>query len=231
MRSKYYEFVNLIKPKEGEAGQLPHLYKMLYEKTKLKNKPIILELGTHKGMSTLMFLKAVEEVGGHVFSVDIDNKYHDLFESNDWTFIHSDSTDVNGILQKFPKLKGGIDILLIDSLHTKKHVEKEFWLWEPYFKKDALIVFDDIDNHIYRQGARKDFVFHEFDWCEIHDYVKEIFFANEDNLFLEMHYGSTGFAYLTKRNENKLTKPIKAVKRTDSIFWSTYVKLRKFIKR
>lgn len=194
--TKYFNFSSFIEKyhEEGEQAQLPHLYYEIYKKASAKKNSIILELGTHRGMSTLMFLQAVQENGGHVYSVDIDEQYADLTDSQNWTFIHSDSTAVEKIVKSHPHLNDGIDILLIDSLHTKEHVSKEFWGWEPYLNKNALIIFDDIDSHIYRPGARKDHLFFEFDWEEIKNFVEEVFYRNEDSLFLEMHFGSTGFA-------------------------------------
>ena len=235
VHTKYYNFDEFIEGRhqKDEKAQIPHLYNKIYEKARAKKNPIILELGTHRGMSTLMFFQAVKEKGGHVYSVDIDDQYSDLTKSSDWTFIHSNSTSVKDIVENHAQLAKGIDILLIDSLHTKEHVSKEFWGWEPYLNKDALIVFDDIDSHIYRPGARKDHIFLEFDWDHIKNFVEEVFYANEETLFLEMHFGSTGFAVLTKRTERtcrlKKNKPMK--RRTDKLFWKLFVNIVKGIKK
>ena len=227
VNTKYFDFDEFANQR-GSTGLNPlirQLYFTIYEKACVKNSPIVLELGTNKGKSTLMFLQAVKERGGHVYSVDIDEQYSDLTNSPDWTFIHSDSTNIQEIIQKHPKLTNGIDILLIDSLHKREHVSKEFWGWEPYLNKDALIVFDDIDSNAYRPGARKDHVFFEFDWMEIREFVEQVFYANEDTLFLEMHFGSTGFAILTKRTDRsmrlKRDKPLK--RRTNKFLWKLYV--------
>jgi len=36
------------------------------------------------------------------------------------------------------------DIWYFDSLHTPEHLTKELELYSPYFKKDCLIIFDDV---------------------------------------------------------------------------------------
>ncbi len=232
--TKYYTFDDFVNKRNllSEEAQIPHLYYTVYKKSCAKEKPTILELGTHRGMSTLMFLQAVQQRGGSVFSVDIDDQYRDLSNSSNWTFIHSDSTKVDKIVEDYPALKDGIDILLIDSLHTKEHVSKEFWGWEPYLNKDAFIIFDDIDPNIYRSGARKDHVFFEFDWEGIRDFVEEVFYKNEDALFLEKHYGSTGFAVMTKRTARnirlKKNEPLK--RRTNILAWKAYVKIFNIMK-
>ena len=103
--TKYYTFDDFVQKKdaEGVGAQLPHLYYTIYEKARVKEKPVILELGTHRGMSTLMFLQAIQEKGGHVYSVDIDEQYSDLVDLDDWTFTHAESTDIAGILQNYPE--------------------------------------------------------------------------------------------------------------------------------
>jgi predicted O-methyltransferase YrrM len=232
--TKYYSFDHIKNQAKvtGSEALAYHLYLQLYEKAVQKDAPTILELGTNKGLSTLMFLQAVKEKGGHVYSLDIEEQYSDLTQSSDWTFICSDSTDVSGVLEQQPALKEGIDILLIDSLHKRSHIEKEFWGWEPYLKEGALIIFDDIDPTPYGPGARKDNLSHEFDWHEIRQFVEELFYANEDSLFLEMHFGSTGFAVMTKRTKmsQRLNKHKPVRRRTDSVFWPFYIQARRSLR-
>jgi hypothetical protein len=130
-------------------------------------------------------------------------------DSKRWYFIQSDSTDVDNILSKAPFLKKGIDILYIDSYHTREHVEKELALWYPYMNSKSWIFFDDIDSNPYRKGNVKDSYTAEVNLDEIHEFVKSFFYANEDSLYLNMQYGSTGLACLYKLSA-KGTKPNEA---------------------
>ena len=84
----------------------------------------------------------------------------------------------------------------------------------------------------YGPGARKDNLSHEFDWHEIRQFVEELFYANEDSLFLEMHFGSTGFAVMTKRTKmsQRLNKHKPVRRRTDSVFWPFYIQARRSLR-
>ena len=226
IKTKHYNFSDFLEKKEqlDTDGQISRMYLDLYERVRAKEFPTILELGTNKGISTLMFLQSCLENKGKLFSVDIED-YSDLTDMKCWTFIQSDSTDIKSIVNKAPLLKEGIDVLLIDSLHKRSHVEKEFWGWAPYLNEGALIIFDDVDPHIYGQNQRKDNVFHEFDWEDIRRFVEEVFYANEGTLSLEMHYGSTGFAIMKKISDKNipLQKNKSYKQRTRSVFWRSYI--------
>jgi hypothetical protein len=101
-------------------------------------------------------------------------------------------------LARAPFLKDGVDLLYIDSLHRAHHVSKLLMLWYPYIKAGGFIALDDIDPFPYMRGQRKDNVEREIAWRAIGDTVIDFFYANRDDLFLEVHYGSTGLAILHK---------------------------------
>ena len=183
-----------------ETGVLAHIarqYMSMYTRAKTKLSPTILELGTREGISTSMFLKICQENGGKVVSVDVDD-CSDVADDENWRFVQSDSTDVEHVLAKAPELSEGIDVLLIDSLHVRSHVEKEFYAWYPYLNAGALVFFDDVDPFIYRKNSRKDSLYNEFNWQDIQDFVVEVFRANEDYTSLTFYLGSSGLALLEK---------------------------------
>jgi predicted O-methyltransferase YrrM len=227
--TKYFSFADFSESSNKFTLQVRNGFMKLYDKAKTKSSPIIVELGTNKGMSTTVFLQAAKERDGKVFSVDIDSYFSDLTDDTRWTFIHSDSTDADGIVSKFPTLRAGIDILLIDSLHKRAHVEKEFFNWWPYLNEGALIIFDDIDSHNYRPNQPKDSRSAEFDWADIKNFVEEIFYANEDKFLLELHLGSTGFAIMTKACAKGTTLSKKMINpaRLNSIVGLSHFKLKK----
>jgi len=189
-----YKKAEYAKGLEGQAAtQLMRMYRIAKELT----NPIILELGTDKGVSTTIFLQACEESNGQLVSVDIKD-CSNISSSSRWKFVQSDSTDIDFILSKVPRLRNGIDVLYIDSGHTKSHVEKELTGWYPFMNNDAHIFFDDVDSNPYRTGQRKDNFLAEIGWDEIKDYVKAFFYSNEDELYLDIMFGTTGLAHLYK---------------------------------
>ena len=83
-------------------------------------------------------------------SIDIKD-FSNVCSSSKWNFIKSNSLDINYILKKAPEIKNkGIDILYIDSLHKREHVQNELFLYYPFMNKDSVIFFDDIDSIPYR---------------------------------------------------------------------------------
>ena len=79
---KKAEYAKLL---EGQvATQLMRMYRIAKELT----NPIILELGTAKGVSTTIFLQACEETNGQLVSVDI-NDCSNISSSSRWKFVQS----------------------------------------------------------------------------------------------------------------------------------------------
>lgn len=208
----------------GVRAQIARQYMTIYDRAITKTAPTILELGTREGISTSVFLKVCQENGGEVFSVDIDD-CSGVSDDPCWHFIQSDSTDVARILAAAPSLGSGIDILLIDSLHTRSHVQKEFFCWYPYLNSGAIVFFDDVDPFIYRKRNRKDGLFNEFNWQEIQDFLIEVFRANEDSMRLSIHFGSSGLAVLEKNAPmgESAEPPRQQVYRTRQAHWRLWV--------
>ncbi|MEO1134417.1 MAG: class I SAM-dependent methyltransferase, partial [Cyanobacteria bacterium J06639_1] len=170
---KYYSFEQFSSQNYGagvrgkEATQLM----TMYERSREKHSPVMLELGTRQGKSTTVLLKACDETNGRLVSVDIDD-CSDVAMSERWQFVRSNSTDVEAILARAPHLADGIDILYVDSLHKREHVEREVMNWYPYLNREAWIFFDDVDANPYRQGHRKDNYSNELDWDAISTFVQ-----------------------------------------------------------
>lgn len=204
----------------GPVAQAARQYLQIYEEARGRQSPTItiLELGTRDGVSTSVFLRACEERGGVVVSVDIAD-CSSVSDSNNWQFVQSDSTDISKIVAAAPILRDGIDILLIDSLHRAGHVEKELFGWFEFLKEDGIAIFDDIDPFVYRQGQRKDNVFNEVVWQDIQDFVNAVFRANENSLSLSMHFGSTGLAVLRKREDIRVLQRPSGIVYRDRSCW------------
>ena len=222
VKTKNFNFEDIQKNEfaSGTVGQSARHHLAIYRRSLQKSKPTILELGTHRGKSTTAFLQVCRERGGRLFSVDIAD-CSAVSNDRNWRFIRNDSADVDDVLGKAPELRQGIDVLLIDTLHTRAHVEKEFYGWFPYLRKNAIVLFDDVDPFKYRQGGEKDNYKNEFDWEDIQEFVIEVFRANEDDMLLEIHFGSTGLAILEKVSDmgELPVRPHKMRYRTKSTIW------------
>mgnify|MGYP001391593828 FL=1 len=95
-----------------------------YFLSKLKNfdKPIILELGVNKGGSTFNFLKFVNNYGGELYSIDINDcsnivnneRFKDV-DTNSWNFLKTNDLNIEYILEKFPKIKVYFKVLSLKN--------------------------------------------------------------------------------------------------------------------
>lgn len=102
-----------------------------------------LELGTRYGASTAALLSGVREQGGRVWSVDSDQCSH-LFDCDEWTFVQADSCDVASVEQA--GLPDQIDLLLIDTLHTRAQVLRELDTWVPRICDGGMILLHDTED-------------------------------------------------------------------------------------
>ena len=102
----------------------------------------ILELGTAEGESTIALLQAAHQIGGKVYSIDIDpcQKAREAIENcglmDHWIFIQGDDLRV--------KWERSIDHLFIDTTHEFQHTFKELEKYEPYVREGGIITLHDI---------------------------------------------------------------------------------------
>jgi len=198
-RSKHFDF-EAIRAKEGSRGnegKTASQIMQLYRACLAFDRPTVLECGTGPGYSTTVMIEACEAKAGRLVSVDILD-CADVVVSDHWQFVQADDADVASVLRAAPHLAEGIDVMYIDSTHWRRHVERLLLAWWPYLEQGSSIFFDDIDPNPYRKGHRKDKYASEIARREVARFTLEFFYANEDDLFLEHHFGSTGLARMTK---------------------------------
>ena len=105
----------------------------------------VLELGSRKGNSTLAFLTAAEETGGHVWSSDIADVRRlpdgigPFGMSPRWTFVHGD--DMNPDVQA--QLPAQVDVLFIDTWHEYEHTLGELAAFMPRVAPGGVALFHD----------------------------------------------------------------------------------------
>lgn len=138
----------------------------------------VLELGTAEGESTLALLQAAHQIGGEVYSIDVDPclEARKMIENNGlldrWTFIQGDDLQV--------KWEKGIDHLFIDTNHEFQHTLKELKKYEPYVREGGIITLHDIVSFPQVMEA-------------ITEYMK-----NRDDLRLYKYFHNNGLAVIFK---------------------------------
>jgi cephalosporin hydroxylase len=117
----------------------------LYETAKAYDKVRVLELGSRKGNSTLAFLAAAEEAGGHVWSGDIDPVDRDPAGMApwrgvpQWTFIRGDDMDP-GVQARLP---AEVDVFFLDTSHEYEHTLAELRAYMPRVVPGGVALFHD----------------------------------------------------------------------------------------
>ena len=201
------------------ATQLMRLHALAMEAT----APIILECGVHLGWSSGVLAHACEQTGGKLISLDIVD-CSDAIVSDAWSFIQTSDTDIETVLARAPILREGIHLLYIDSLHDAQHVARLMELYYPFVRQGGYLAFDDVDPGPYLRGRRKDDAEREIAWRKIGETVMDFFYTNEDDLMLEMHYGSTGLAILKKLTpQGKPANPTRRIPKRH-FTWRSFVK-------
>ncbi len=100
----------------------------------------ILEIGVRDGASTSAFLLGLEEHGGHLYSLDVQDASH-LFPGHPhWTFIHHNSTDLLTVLKRIPF---ELDLLLIDGDHSRAGVLADFQ-YARQLRPGGMVLFHDV---------------------------------------------------------------------------------------
>lgn len=99
----------------------------------------VIELGTRSGVSTIAWLYALEQTGGRLTSVDIDER-PDIGDHDHWTFIQGDDIDPDVFTQLDPA-----DIVFVDTSHLYDHTLAELNIYRWLVKPGGLIVCHDTE--------------------------------------------------------------------------------------
>lgn len=114
------------------------------------NAQHVIELGTRTGVSTVAWLYALEQTGGHLTSVDIDSK-PPIGDHPHWLFIQGD--DMN------PEISSRLepaDIVFIDTSHHYEHTLRELHTYRWLVKPGGLIMCHDTELPVPEGAPRTD---------------------------------------------------------------------------
>ena len=195
--------------KRNNLNHISFLYKPKLDYIKSfinKTKNInILEFGVMHGRSTKMFLELCKKLNGKLISVDM-NDHSNLFNDKKWKFIHSRDDDPD-LLKKINNKK--FDIIYIDSSHEPNHVKKILYMYFKYLKIGGRVFLDDINWLPYVKNSFKDSEYSEVMNRKIFSKIIEIYYANLENIKLEISFCGTGNANILKLNNKNLDEPKK----------------------
>jgi predicted O-methyltransferase YrrM len=163
-------------------------------------KPVILEFGVRKGISTRIFINYCNQYGGQLISVDVNN-CKEVTKDRKWTFIQSRDDDFEYLSKQIPKK---IDIIHLDSLHTANHVEKILYYYYKKLKVNGLFVIDDVSWIPYLQNKKKNSFGNELANLETFKRILEIFSSNTDRFDLDFSFINSGLGIIKKNNLKKL---------------------------
>jgi hypothetical protein len=108
----------------------------------------VLEIGVREGISTAALLLGVRNRGGHVWSVDIDDRSA-LYDAKDWSFIKANSNvDYSRIFNEMGHRDASfkIDLLFIDGDHSYAACMSDLTMYGPY--ADVIAVHDTNSNYL-----------------------------------------------------------------------------------
>ena len=182
-------------------------HKLDYIIKRIKNIPKIqmIELGVKTGDSTKKFIELCNTNDGFLTSIDIDD-CSNVIKSDKWKFIHS--SDDN--FEKINKIiNTNLDFIFIDSLHEANHVEKVFYNYYNFLKKEGICVIDDVSWLPYSKNQYRDNEFSEYINRSTFNKILEIYNQNTKNFSLEFFFKDAGYAIISKITDNTLNKSIK----------------------
>ena len=161
----------------------------------------ILEFGvSEKAMSTELFLEYSNLNNCKLFSVDCVD-FSSKFNHKNWHFINSRDDNYEKIFATIPK---NFDLILLDTIHEAKHVEKIFYKYYDSLNVNRCFFIDDISWIPYLKTNEKNNFYVEINNHETFEILLQIYSGNRENFEIEFTFEGTGMCKITKKNNNKL---------------------------
>lgn len=178
------------------------LSNFIHENVKDIQNPQILEFGVRAGHSTNFFLNLCRKNNGKCFSVDMID-YSNLFNDDNWKFIHSKDDNFSFIKNQIPSK---FDIIFLDTLHEANHVEKIIYNYYDMLKPDGYFIVDDISWIPYLKNSWRDNFNLETENRKTFELLVDIFLTNQDNIKLDFSFTASGLAQIKKITDKSLNK-------------------------
>jgi predicted O-methyltransferase YrrM len=177
------------------------------------NKPNILEFGVGEGITTKIFLEVCEHKNGSLVSVDVED-YSSKFSINNWTFLKCRDDNYEIIKEK---IIGKLDVILLDTLHNPKHIQKMINEYFKYLKIGGIFLIDGISWLPYLKKEKRNSFSGEVIMYENFRKILEIYYNNIETIDLEFSFQGSGVAKLIKLKEKELIYSKKIIERILSI--------------
>ena len=191
------------------------LYKM--------SAPVVLELGVNRGKSSEKFLNVLSLNNGTLYSIDIKD-CSKVLATEKFNFYQCNDLDVEKILNYFPNLRNGIDLLYIDSYHDPSHVKLLLKKWWPKLNKNCHIYFDDTESYIYK--TQKKTILSIIN-DSISNVIKEFYYSNYQDITYVKYYIGSGLSKFIKHSEKGKKANLKKIWSYNVAFSYFYILLKK----
>lgn len=133
------DYQKRITPWSDIQAQMP----LLYEAARRYEKPVVAELGTYIGRSTVALLRGASECGGHVWSVDNGPVTAPRWweDSGFWSFLAADDmSEEAGVW-----VPAVLDVLFIDTSHLYAHTLAELRRYVPRVRPGGRVLCHDTE--------------------------------------------------------------------------------------
>ena len=198
-------------------------FPMIEKNLSKMNSPRVLELGVNRGRSSEKFLNILSSNNGNLFSIDIKD-CSKVIASEKFNFYQCNDLDVEKILNHFPSLRNGIDLLYIDSYHDPSHVKLLLKKWWTYLNKSCHIYFDDTESYIYK--IQKQNILSIIN-DSISNVIKEFYYSNYEDISYTKYYTGSGLSKFVKHSEKGKKANLKKIWNYNIVFSYLYKILKK----
>lgn len=145
----------------------PEEMQPIYDRLVQANRPLIVEIGSAHGASSIVFAEAAKQTGGIVICIDpfvegyedqehFGNEARQAFKKNTTGYkcirsFDNRSNDPGVVAEVWgmSKLRGGVDVLFIDGDHSYIGVKSDCDYYLPLLKHGGLVAFHDYNNVAY----------------------------------------------------------------------------------